>query len=77
MRAAKRLQLSSQLSDTARAVLEPGIGAPLLLPVFWAEEASQVRDQAMVGGGRGVGWGGGRLQVVGLRSLLLWGVWEK
>eukprot|EP00198_Chlamydomonas_reinhardtii_P008572 XP_001697909.1 predicted protein [Chlamydomonas reinhardtii] len=42
MRAAKRLQLSSQLSDTARAVLEPGIGAPLLLPVFWAEEASQL-----------------------------------
>ncbi|PNW71524.1 hypothetical protein CHLRE_16g657950v5 [Chlamydomonas reinhardtii] len=44
MRAAKRLQLSSQLSDTARAVLEPGIGAPLLLPVFWAEEASQVSE---------------------------------
>ncbi|KAG2441772.1 hypothetical protein HXX76_003385 [Chlamydomonas incerta] len=44
MRAAKRLQLSSQLSDSARAVLEPAIAAPLLLPVFWAEEASQVSE---------------------------------
>ncbi|KAG2451781.1 hypothetical protein HYH02_003559 [Chlamydomonas schloesseri] len=44
MRAAKRLQLSSQLSDTARATLEPGIASSLLLPVFWAEEASQVSE---------------------------------
>ncbi|GIL87240.1 hypothetical protein Vretifemale_15338 [Volvox reticuliferus] len=42
MRAAKRLQLSSQLTTSARSTLEPFIRNSLILPIFWAEEASQV-----------------------------------
>lgn len=42
MRAAKRLQLSTQLTAAARTTLEPTIGASLILPIFWAEEASQI-----------------------------------
>ncbi|GIL50309.1 hypothetical protein Vafri_6517 [Volvox africanus] len=42
MRAAKRLQLSSQLTTSARGTLEPFIGTSLILPIFWAEEASQI-----------------------------------
>ncbi|KAG2485799.1 hypothetical protein HYH03_015510 [Edaphochlamys debaryana] len=44
LRAAKRLQMSSQLTDSARATLEPSIPTPLILPVFWVEEASQVSE---------------------------------
>ncbi|GLC43222.1 hypothetical protein PLESTB_000849100 [Pleodorina starrii] len=42
MRAAKRLQLSSQITAPARATLEPSIGASLILPIFWSEEASEI-----------------------------------
>ncbi|GLI63214.1 hypothetical protein VaNZ11_006070 [Volvox africanus] len=42
MRAAKRLQLSSQLTTSARGTLEPSIGTSLILPIFWAEEASKI-----------------------------------
>ncbi|GLC70444.1 hypothetical protein PLESTF_000974200 [Pleodorina starrii] len=42
MRAAKRLQLSSQITAASRATLEPSIGASLILPIFWAEEASEI-----------------------------------
>ncbi|GLC49858.1 hypothetical protein PLESTB_000316400 [Pleodorina starrii] len=39
---AKRLQLSSQITASARATLEPSIGASLIQPIFWAEEASEI-----------------------------------
>lgn len=42
MRAAKRLQMNSQLSDGARPHLEPRINASLIIPIFWCEEASQI-----------------------------------
>ncbi|GLC49500.1 hypothetical protein PLESTB_000226000 [Pleodorina starrii] len=42
MRAAKRLQLSSRITGTTRATLEPSIGASLILPKLWAEEASEI-----------------------------------
>ncbi|KXZ42318.1 hypothetical protein GPECTOR_162g133 [Gonium pectorale] len=45
MRAAKRLQLSSEITDSARATLEPGLRNATILPVFWAEEASQISPE--------------------------------
>ncbi|GLC49863.1 hypothetical protein PLESTB_000316900 [Pleodorina starrii] len=39
---AKRLQLSSQITASTRATLEPSIGTSLILPIFWAEEASEI-----------------------------------
>ncbi|GLC75744.1 hypothetical protein PLESTF_001680700 [Pleodorina starrii] len=34
--------LSSQITASARATLEPSIGASLILPILWAEEASEI-----------------------------------
>ncbi|EFJ44403.1 hypothetical protein VOLCADRAFT_95412 [Volvox carteri f. nagariensis] len=42
MRAAKRLQLSSQITTSARMTLEPTITTSIILPIFWAEEASRI-----------------------------------
>lgn len=44
MRAAKRAQLSSQLTTQARMHLEPKINDSLILPVFWAEETCQITE---------------------------------
>ncbi|GLC58389.1 hypothetical protein PLESTB_001353500 [Pleodorina starrii] len=36
------LELSSQITASTRATLEPSIGASLILPIAWAEEASEI-----------------------------------
>lgn len=44
MHAYKRLQLSSQVT-AAGAALDGGLPAGLILPLFWAEETSEISDK--------------------------------
>lgn len=51
MRAAKRVMLSSEITPAAKKHLEPKLnasiagGLPLILPVFWAQEAVAITEE--------------------------------